>query len=111
MSVKITNPDSFAPTGDPDLANGTFEFYAAGTDIRRFAGINRQMTELAPFQNVLNGQSLPIQNLWVDSIAALDVVFRNHEGAELSRGALSESITALNPIAALAGRVTAIEQA
>lgn len=89
MSVSITNPDAFSEAGDPELANGSFEFYRPGTNERRFAKRNAECTLDAPFQNTLNANSRPVQALWVASVADLDIAFRNAANVELYRGPLS----------------------
>lgn len=97
MSFKIADPDESQQNPESSIAGGSFEFYQSGTKMRRYAYTDAIVSSRAPFQNSLNENGVPIAHLWVDSIAALDVVIRNIAGAILFSGPLSDYLTMLNP--------------
>lgn len=95
MAIKITNPGVLSLPQAPALAGGSFELYAQSTAQRRYAYLNANFSQPAPYQNSFDANGHPIDHLWVEN-DSLDVVFRDRDGNELGRRPLAECITQID---------------
>ena len=91
MSVKISNADN--QRGRKEYANGTIEFYLAGTYVRARPAINRNLTQSGDWQQSLDSNGAPVQDLWVDNPAKYDVILRTADGQSQVRENLAATVS------------------